>query len=255
MLKKILLTALLVAVSIMSVSAQQVINGDQSYVPGAWIGTQVPNAGTTGTTVNKIAKLSGTGTALISATTDLSGMIGIVGSGAGTTGNATIVQSGQVNCVFDGATTANDYVINSITTAGDCSDGGSTPPSVQSFGRVLSTNVGAGTYAVLVAPKLGTVTVSSGTAALGTSAITSGVCATVVTVSAPGVVASGLLTGGDIVHAGFSSDPTGVVGYQPGAMLTIVTYPTTNNVNFKVCNNTANSITPGAMTLGWSVQR
>jgi hypothetical protein len=36
-----------------------------------------------------------------------------------------------------------------------------------------------------------------------------------------------------------------------GALLTIYPYPTTNNVNFKVCNSTPNSITPGALTLNW----
>jgi hypothetical protein len=38
-------------------------------------------------------------------------------------------------------------------------------------------------------------------------------------------------------------------------MLTIFAYPTANNVNFKVCNNTAGSITPGAITLNWRVVR
>lgn len=131
-------------------AAQQVINGDSSYVPGAWIATQVPNAGVTGTTLGSIAKLTGTGTAVISATTDTSGMLGIVVSGAGTTGNASIAQTGQVLCNFDGATTANHYVINSTTIAGDCEDGGSTPPSVQTFGRVLTTNGAAGIYAIVI---------------------------------------------------------------------------------------------------------
>ena len=45
---------------------------------------------------------------------------------------------------------ANDYVIASTGTNGDCSDGGATAPSVQVIGRVLSTNGGAGTYSVLV---------------------------------------------------------------------------------------------------------
>jgi hypothetical protein len=38
-------------------------------------------------------------------------------------------------------------------------------------------------------------------------------------------------------------------------MLTIIKWPTTNNVNFKVCNNTLSSITPGAITLNWRVLR
>jgi hypothetical protein len=38
-------------------------------------------------------------------------------------------------------------------------------------------------------------------------------------------------------------------------MLTIIAYPTANNVNFKVCNNTSGSVTPGAITLNWRVTR
>ena len=108
----------------------------------------VANAGTTGTTVNRFAKLTGApSTALITATTDTENAIGIVTSGAGTTGNATITILGQASCQFDGATTAGDYVTISTATAGMCHDAGSTyPTSGATYGRVLSTNGGAGTY-------------------------------------------------------------------------------------------------------------
>jgi hypothetical protein len=48
-----------------------------------------------------------------------------------------------------------------------------------------------------------------------------------------------------------------VTGYIPltAGMLTIVAYPTTDTVNFKVCNNTASSITPGAVTLNYRISR
>lgn len=94
-----------------------------------------------------------------------------------------------------------------------------------------------------------TVTIASGTASLGTSAIPSNTCASAVTVSATGVLAT------DDIMADFNTDPTGSLGYQPGAMLTIVKYPTSGNVNFKVCNNTVNTITPVAQTLNWRVVR
>ncbi len=96
-----------------------------------------------------------------------------------------------------------------------------------------------------------TQTISNGTATLGTSAIASGTCATVVTVSGTGIATT------DNIMADFNADPTGVVGYQPSAtgMLTIIKYPTSGNVNFKVCNSTLNSITPGAITLNWRVTR
>jgi hypothetical protein len=96
-----------------------------------------------------------------------------------------------------------------------------------------------------------TVTIASGTATLATSPISSGACASAVTVSG-----SGIATTDDII-ADFSADPTSTTGYSPSAngMLTIIKYPTSGNVNFKVCNNTAGSITPGAATLNWRVVR
>ena len=93
--------------------------------------------------------------------------------------------------------------------------------------------------------------VASGTSALGTSAISSGACASAVTTAA----ANALTT--DVVGWGFNGDPTGVTGYAPATtgMLTIIAYPTAGDVNFKVCNNTSASITPGAITLNWYIQR
>lgn len=94
-------------------------------------------------------------------------------------------------------------------------------------------------------------TVVSGTSALGTSAISSGACATAVTTTATGTATT------DVILAGFNGDPTGVTGYAPATagMLTIISYPSANNVNFKVCNNTSSSVTPGAITLNWRVIR
>lgn len=96
-----------------------------------------------------------------------------------------------------------------------------------------------------------TKTIASGTAALGTGAVSSASCATVVTVSATGVATT------DNIQTTFNADPTSTVGYQAltSGMLTIIPYPTTNNVNYKVCNTTSASITPGAVTLNWRVVR
>lgn len=114
---------------------------------------EVVNAGTTGTTVNALAKLTGApSTAVIAGTSDTSGILGIVVAGAGTAGNAQIARSGQTSCIFDGATTAGDYVQVSTTTGGDCHDTGAStyPTSGQVLGRVLSTNGSGGTYAMTV---------------------------------------------------------------------------------------------------------
>ena len=112
----------------------------------------VANEGITGTTTNYLAKLTGApSTAIVAGTSDTSGIVGLVVSGAGTTGSALIARSGSASCAFDGSTTAGDYVIVSTTAAGKCHDtGAATYPTgaVQVLGRVLSTNVGAGTYAM-----------------------------------------------------------------------------------------------------------
>src|SRR5689334_20804174 len=89
-----------------SAHAQLVVNGSREFVAGTGNDIQVPNEGVTGTTNNKLAKLSGApSTALITATTDTGGAIGIVRTGAGTSGSANIARMGEVGCVFDGATT------------------------------------------------------------------------------------------------------------------------------------------------------
>jgi hypothetical protein len=93
--------------------------------------------------------------------------------------------------------------------------------------------------------------IAKGTATLGTTAIASGTCATVVTVAATGVLTT------DTINWSFNGDPTGVTGYTAATTgaLAIMPYPTANAVNFKVCNRTSSSITPGAVTLNWRVAR
>ena len=94
--------------------------------------------------------------------------------------------------------------------------------------------------------------IASGQTALGTASISSGVCTTAVTVSATGVLTS------DTVLASYSGDPSGTTGFgvsATGAVLSIYAYPGANQVNFKVCNSTANPITPGSLTVNWEVLR
>lgn len=96
-----------------------------------------------------------------------------------------------------------------------------------------------------------TSTIASGTASLGTSAISSGSCASVVTVSATGVAST------DTIAFTPNASIKAVTGYTPSTSggLTVAAYPTTNNVNFDQCNWTSSSITPGAVTLNWTVTR
>lgn len=113
----------------------------------------LPNSSSTGTTVNKLAKLNSDGTVVITTTSDTVGAIGPVISGAGTTGSALIGVSGAFSCAFEGGTTAGDYVGIGTVTNGDCKDIG-TPAaaltaSLSVLGTVTTTNGGAGTYTVI----------------------------------------------------------------------------------------------------------
>lgn len=130
-----------------------VLYGSDVKIPGSALGQiQIPNAGVTGTSTNTLTKITGSpATAVITAITDTAGSVGITTSGAGTTGNAQIQQTGILSCIFDGSTTADDYVQISSTTAGSCHDAGATyPVKNQVIGRVLSTNSGVGTYQLLL---------------------------------------------------------------------------------------------------------
>lgn len=125
-------------------------DGTNYYTTGRGALAVIPNASSTGTTLYTLTKLTAApSTAVIAATTDLTGSVGITVGNAGTSGYALIQTSGNVPCVFDGATTANDWVQYSSSTAGNCHDTGSTtrPTSGSDvLGRVLSTNGAGGTY-------------------------------------------------------------------------------------------------------------
>jgi hypothetical protein len=105
-----------------------------------------------GTTAQKLLKFTGAPSkGTITAITDTNNAIGICTAGCGNTGNATIQYDGITTCVFDGATTANDFFTLSATIAGDCHDTGSAIAPTNGFqpiGIVLSTNGAGGTYSV-----------------------------------------------------------------------------------------------------------
>lgn len=115
----------------------------------------IPNQTSVGTSLNRLAKLTGSApsAAVITTTADTSGIVGVVVAGNGTSGSAQIAQLGLASCVFDATTTAGHYVQNSTITNGDCTDAGSSYPlSGQVLGRVLSDNTGGGTYQMIVFP-------------------------------------------------------------------------------------------------------
>jgi len=87
--------------------------------------------------------------------------------------------------------------------------------------------------------------VASGTASMPTGSITAGGCSTVA-VSASGVTPSDKIIWSPAVQR------SAVSGYGPSGGLHIDEWPTSNHVNFEVCNNTSTPITPGPLTINWS---
>jgi hypothetical protein len=187
----------------------------------------------------------------------------VVGTGAAGSGPKAIAALTNGQLVV-GATGA-DPAPQTVSGSGDCgtvtlSAAGvlattCTKTNGTSFSTLATTTPGTG-IATALAVNTGSagapsIIIAKGTSAMGTSAITSGTCASVVTTAATGTATT------DVVNWGFNGDPTGVTGYAPSAsgMLTIISYPSSDNVNFKVCNNLAVTVTPTSLTLNWIVVR
>lgn len=100
----------------------------------------IPNDGTTGTTINQLAKVNTSGNAINAGTSDTNVPVFIVEGGAGTTGNAQLAVAGPITCKFDASGgTAGDYVIASSSTAGRCHDSGAAvSSSVWTIGFLLT---------------------------------------------------------------------------------------------------------------------
>lgn len=95
-------------------------------------------------------------------------------------------------------------------------------------------------------------TVASGTSTMAMAAIAANDCATTVSTTATGTAST------DVIIPTTNADVSGITGY--GVLSTdglqIYYWPTTNTVNWSVCNQTGTSITPGsAIVINWVVIR
>lgn len=193
-MKKLLIT---LAVLSLYASAQQVLNGARAFPS--------PNDGTTGTTVNLLAKVNTAGNAIKAGTSDTAVPTWIVVDNAGTSGSASLAFLGLAQCKMDATTasTGGFFVIASTTTGGDCHAQSSAPSGVWVVGTMFDSSTTSGSLGnVIVGPYLaatggGSGTVSSGTSpfiAKYTASTTIGASATMKDPSSAGDLYSDLVT-------------------------------------------------------------
>ena len=95
------------------------------------------------------------------------------------------------------------------------------------------------------------VSIAAGTTAMPTISVPGNGCSAAATTA----TATGALTT-DRVAFSFSGDPTGLVGYGVGGSeVTVVTWASANQVNFKLCNASGSAVTPGAASVNWGITR
>lgn len=234
--------------------------------------SQVIAAGSQSGNTNNFVSYSGVKTTGQYLTWDSSGNAsGVTVSGGGNVSNTGTPTSGQIASWTNATTIQGSTAGTGVLTALGVNVGsagavvvlngaGGTPSSLtltNATGLPISGTTGYGTgVATALAVNTGSagafgVMISKGTSAMGTGAIGSGACATTVTTTATNVATT------DVVNASFNGSPLAVTGYvaSVSGVLTIIPWPTSGNVNFAVCNYTAASITPGAITLNWIVVR
>ena len=228
-----------------------------SFSNASAIAATLPQSGSTGFGSNWVNKSCNIGAGTVTITPTTSTISYTTGSsytsGASsmplTTGQCAWIYSDNTNYfanINGGPTSACPTCVTSaasLTSGAIMTGAGSQASQTNTTGTGVVTALGvntgsAGAFAVIIA---------TGTSAMGTGAITSGTCATVVTTTATGA------TTASTIVATPTADPTGVTGYAPSASgsLYIQAYPTSGNVNFKVCNNTSGTLTPSALTLNW----
>lgn len=98
--------------------------------------------------------------------------------------------------------------------------------------------------------------VAQGTIALATSAIASGACQAVTGGSVNSVAIAGMLST-DVIKWSANGSLKAITGFVPSTNggLSVEEYPTAGNANWDVCNWSALSVTPGAVTLNYQVLR
>jgi hypothetical protein len=140
---------------------------------------------------------------------------------------------------------------------------GGTTPAWSNAPQITKIELGAATDTTIERVSAGIISVeglslprivaSGALSAHDATSLTTGTCSAS---AIDGGTATGVATTDRIVW-NFNGDPTAITGFGPSASggLFIYAYPTADHVNFKICNNTAGTIDPGAITLNWMVLR
>lgn len=132
--------------------AQEVANGNVVQVAGTGNQVQCANDGTTGTTINLLAKAVTTG-CIKAAITDTNIPVWIVTSATATTGSASLTMAGEAACIMDTTTASGalgDYVIASVTTAGQCHHQAAQPTTAFVIGTLMSDATTSGSTATVL---------------------------------------------------------------------------------------------------------
>lgn len=208
-------------------------------------GVSVLTLGVAGTSVGSLALKNAT-----SGTLTLAPPTGALGAVTVTIPDATDT---LVNLASSQALTNKTYdgLTHTALATGFSIAGGTSSKTLTISNTMTLVGTDSSTYTFPSASATMTQTIASGTSTLGTSSIASGACATVVTTTATGTASS------DAISWNPNQSIKAVTGYVPSTTggLSIAAYPTSNNVNFDVCNWSTASITPGSVTLNWRVTR
>lgn len=117
------------------------------------------------------------------------------------------------------------------------------------FGRTGAVAATSGDYSLsLISGVPGFISVASITVTLPTSSVPANTCTSPATVTMTGVTTSNSFV------PTFATDPSAVNGWGAVGGLVFTSWPTTNTLNWEVCNQTASPITPGAMSVNVGVR-
>jgi hypothetical protein len=123
------------------------------------------------------------------------------------------------------------------------------PQTAADILNLIKTLTGCGTGVNFLQPASSTCVTPAGAGitniaiSLPTTAIAANTCTTTATVTMTGLATTSAFS------TAFATNPNAVTGWGASGGLTFTTFPTANTLNWSVCNQTAASITPGAMTL------